>query len=355
MKRALLVAAILGACAACPDDPRAAESTKVVARVGDVEIKEGQLLSALAQRGVPRIPDPSSRLVVAQTVVEGLVEEELLVAGARRAGIQVTDDDVEREIRARAEGYPTGMFPRVLVAEQLTIDDLRAKVRRRLLGDAFLHARLATLPPVPEEDVRAVYAAKVAGVVRPPAVRARQILLRTEEEAKHLLGELRAKKTTFEAAAQKFSAGPEAQDGGDLGWFAQGELPKVFDLCFLLQKDQISDVVSSEYGFHIFQVVETRAEGPEPFEAARARIEADLQRERRTKAVADVVAELRRTIPVVVNQDAVARVVARIPAPPAEPPAPEPVGEAGSRALDAHGSVDPLKEAPKPSKNGASP
>lgn len=351
MKRAVVV--LVAFLAACPDDPRHAESTKVVARVGDLELKEGEVLSALAQRGVPRIPEPASRLAVARTVVDGLIEEQLLVQGAARAGITVADEDVEREIRARAEGYPTGMFQRVLVAEQLTIADLRAKVRRRLAGDAYLHARLASLPPIPEEDVRAVYAAKVAGVVRPPAVRARQILVRTEEEAQHLVDELRTKKTTFETAAQKFSAGPEAEQGGDLGWFSQGELPKVFDLCFLMEKGRVSDVVASEYGFHVFQVVDTRPAGPEPFDAARPRLEADMQRERRTAAVAEVVAELRKSMPVVVNEAALARVVARLPAPPEEPPSVERAGEASARALDAHGSIDPLKEAPKPPKNGA--
>ncbi len=343
----------------CPADPRDAEETKVVARVGESEIKEGQLLSVLAQRGVPRIPDLASRKVVARTILDGLVEEELLVVGAARAGINVSDDDVEQEIRSRAEGYPAGMFQRVLVAEQLTIDDLRAKVRRRMLGDAFLRARLASAAQVKDADVRARYEADVKAVVRPPAVRARQILVRTEEEAEHLVEELRLKKTTFESAAAKYSAAPEAHQGGDLGWFAAGELPQVYDLCFLLEPGQVSAVVASEFGFHIFQVVDRRTEGPEPFESARARLEADIGRERQTAAMKAVLDELKSTNPVVVNDKAVGRVVARLPKAVAEPMASAMNGrlENTAPALDSDGQTDPLKEAPKAAKNpaGAAP
>jgi peptidyl-prolyl cis-trans isomerase C/foldase protein PrsA len=277
------------------------------------------------------------------------VEDELLLQGAKKASISVSDDDVEREVRANAEGYPAGTFARMLVAEQLTLEAYRERVRRRLVEESFLRARLAQLPPLTDEEVRARYESTVSKVERPEAVHVRQVLLHTREEASHLLEQIRKKTLSVEVAARKFSAAPEADTGGDLGWFARGELPDAFDECFALDPGTISDVVESKYGFHIFQILERRDAGVEPFESARERIEADLARERQTQLVDTLLVELRRELPVVVNEAALDRVVALLPPATSMPVAPHNETDENSeaRALDAHiQSNETLREAP---------
>ena len=346
----LLLVAAVAVATACPADPRDKEKTHVLARVGDVEIKDATLITALAQRGTARIADQEQRLAVANTVLDEVIDQELLLAAATKSGISVRDDEVDRELRARSDGYPPGTFQRLLNAEQLTIAELRDQVRRRLVQDAFLRARLAEAEPISEAELQARFDATLKDKKVPEQVRARQILLKTSEEAVHVLTELRTRKISFEAAALQYSAAPDAEDGGDLGWFAKGDMPDAFDVCFNLEKNTISDVVASSYGFHIFQILDRREERPETFDGARARIEEELMRDRQTEQHAKLLTELRAATPVMVNREVLARVVTMLPAPPAEPTALAPE-DATARALDSHESaIDPVPEVERPDR-----
>ncbi len=342
----LALVLVLGALA-CPGDPRDREKTHVLARVGDVEIKDTVLITALAQRGTARITDPTQRLAVAATLLDSAIEDELLLAAAAKSGIAVRDDEIDRELRARTDGYPPGTFQRLLTAEQLTIAGLRERVQRRLIQDAFLRARLAEEPPLTEAELQARFDATLKEKKVPEQVHARHILLKTSEEAAHVLAELRARKIGFEAAAHQYSAAPDAEDGGDLGWFARGDMPDAFDICFNLENNTISDPVGSSYGFHIFQVLDRRAERAETFDGARARLEEELLRERQTERYAKLVAELRAATTVTVNREVLEHVVAMLPTAPVEPSVVMPE-DATARALDSHESaIDPVPELPK--------
>jgi peptidyl-prolyl cis-trans isomerase C/foldase protein PrsA len=317
---------------ACPADPR--RDTRVpIATVGDVTLDEARILPVLAQRGVARVVDGAARQAVTARIVADLVDEELLLQAAARGGVTISAEAVDREVRARAEGYSPGTFQRVLTAEQLTVDAYREGVRRRLVVDQFLRRHFATLPAVTDADVAARYAASSAAMQRPPEVRVRQVLVRTAEEARHLRGEIADGRLSVEDAARRFSTGLEAENGGDLGWFAQGGMPPAFDVCFALDKGAISDVVASDYGFHIFQILDTRPARVEPLAAVRDHLVDEIVRERQSTAAAALLDELRRASPVAMADDGIDRLVALLPVAPVTPAE---VIEQGGHALDSH-------------------
>lgn len=339
---ALCAAAVLPA---CPADP-SRKNRDPVAIVGSVVLDEAAVLPTLAQRGVARVIDNGERELVIREIVEQLVDEELLSQAAVKAGVTVPEEAVDREVRNRAEGYVTGSFQSVLTAEQLTLDAFRTGVRRRIAQDAFLRLRMAGLPAITPEEIQARYDSAWATVKKPPQVRARQVLLRTAEEAKHVLGEIQTRKTTTEQAAHKYSVGLEADVGGDLGWFAQGEMPKVFDICFLLEPGQISEVTASDYGFHIFQVVDKRPERIEPLSTVREQIGEDLLRERQSAAVASILADLRKETRVEIKKNGVAHLAVLLPV--VKAPATAVIDEGNARALDSHDDgVDPIPPLPR--------
>lgn len=342
----LQVAALVCGVAACPRDP-GAKREQPVAVVGDVVIDDRRTLAVLAQRGVARVAGDAERAVVIAQVVEQLVDEELLLRGAAAAGVTVDDEAIEREVRARGEGYGAGGLQDVLTAEQLTISAFRESIRRRLVQDAFLRTKFAALPAVTDADVAERYERDYASKPTPPQVRVRQVLLRTAEEARHVLGEVQTRKITVEGAAQKYSIGLEKDAGGDLGWFAQGEMPKVFDVCFVLEPGQVSEVIASEFGFHILQVIDRRPERVEPLAAVRERIASEIVAERQSTELARVVAELRKSTPVTVDEGLVSALAARLPPPPATPSlAPEEGSHA--KALDSHDDgIDPIPPLPR--------
>lgn len=311
--RTPLMLALVLLTSACPDDPREQAMRETVARVGDRFVTRGRMLAELTWSGVARSESKETRRALARELLDRVVESEVFLVAAQRKGITIDVDDVTREVRRAADGYPPGTFERMLIAEQMTPALFEERVRRRMTIDAFLRAELDPGRPIAESDIAARYEARRDDAMRPEQVLARQILVKTEEEAAHILRELRAKRTTFEDAARRFSDAPERDDGGRLGWYARGELPDVFDVAFVLSPGQITDVIASQYGFHIFELLEKREKGIDSLEAATPRIEAELRREREERETAALLTRLKGQIPVLIDERALAEVVESLP------------------------------------------
>ena len=89
-------------------------------------------------------------------------------------------------------------------------------------------------------------------------VHALHILVKTEQEAKEILSELK-RGSTFERLAQMKSNCPSGKKGGDLGWFGRGQMVRPFELAaFGLKKGEISEPVKTEFGWHVIKVLETQ-------------------------------------------------------------------------------------------------
>ena len=344
--RAHVAVALAVIATACPADPRDKAKSAIVATVGDEPMFESELLAALAQHGTARIVDPAARMTVARAILDDIITARLMLQAAEQAGIAVRSDDVEREVRSRSDGYPVGTFQRLLIAEQLTLSQFQDKVRRRLLQDAFLRVRLAQAPAITEEEIKSRFQDTFKEQKVQEQVRARQILVKTAEEATHILEQIRTRKLSFEVAAQKFSTAPDADQAGDLGWFTRGDMPDVFDVCFNLDKGTISDVVISDYGFHIFQIVDRRDEHKETLESARERLEQEIVRERQDEAYKKLMADLRQNSKVTIRDEAFDRVVSLLPPAPITPTERRPE-ETNARSLDSLPSlIDPVPPVP---------
>lgn len=304
--------------AGCPADPRDRAPPTVVATVGETEILRPSFVGELSRAGVARIADLDKRRKLAREVLDRMIRQELLFQAATTAGVEVDAHEVQRALERAADGYPPGMFQRVLHAEQLTLEQYEQRVRRRSVIEKYLRERFAKLPAPSEEEMLARFQQSSAQQLRPERVRARQILVRTEEEARHVLSQLRRGSLAFEEAARRHSESPEKAKGGDLGWFARGQMPPVFETCFSLENGKVSDVVASEFGFHIFQVTDRQEAGPEPFEEARRRIEVELSQERQEQDLMAHAEELRAATQVVISEPAFAAALAQLPEGPFE-------------------------------------
>ncbi|WP_439113371.1 SurA N-terminal domain-containing protein [Hydrogenophaga sp.] len=109
------------------------------------------------------------------------------------------------------------------------------------------------------------------------------------DKAAALLAQVKAAPQTFAEAAKANSQDPgSAVNGGDLDFFARGAMVKAFeDAAFALQKGAISDLVETEFGFHIIQLTDIKAPPQRSFEGMRAEIELDLKKQQAQKLFAD--------------------------------------------------------------------
>ena len=122
-------------------------------------------------------------------------------------------------------------------------------------------------------------------------VRARHILVESEEEAKALLDQLKSG-TDFATLAKEKSKDPGAAEGGDLGYFTKEQMvPEFAEVAFRMYPGQLSNPVKTQFGWHIIKLEDKRAKRPPEFEKVKDQIEAYLAR----KAQSDFIAKLRQT------------------------------------------------------------
>jgi peptidyl-prolyl cis-trans isomerase C len=243
------------------------------------------------------------------SVLDDLVARTLLLQQARARGIEVAPDQVDRAFLAIRAEYAGTAFDDLLAQERLSVADLRARLREQITVERLFREEVLSRVEVPDEDVARYFAEHPAEFDEPERVHARQIVTRTREDAARLRDEVRRKPASFPDVASRASIAPEARRGGDLGWFGRGQgMPEVFDVCFKLSPNAISDVVPSPFGFHVFQVVEKKPPSRRTFEQARPAIAARLLRERRARAQEDYVAALRAHAKIQIDTAAVASV-----------------------------------------------
>ncbi|MDO9483292.1 MAG: SurA N-terminal domain-containing protein [Hydrogenophaga sp.] len=173
----------------------------------------------------------------------------------------------------------------------------QADVEYLVLDAAALQKSIA----LAEADVRAYYdqnAVRLSGneerrashillTLAPDASAADKAVVR--EKAAALLAQVKAAPHTFAEVAKANSQDPgSAINGGDLDFFARGAMVKAFeDATFALQKGAISELVESEFGFHIIQLTDIKTPPQRSFGEMRAEIEAELKKQQAQKQFAD--------------------------------------------------------------------
>jgi peptidyl-prolyl cis-trans isomerase C len=238
-------------------------------------------------------------------VLDDTVDRLLLLQEARARSLGVAQDQVERAfLRLRAD-YPGTHFDDMLAQEKLSAAELRARLKDQLTVERLFAEEVFPRVQVADDEVQRWYDEHAADFDEPERVRARQVVVRTREEAARVREELRKRPQAFAEVARRASIAPEGRAGGDLGFFGKGSgMPEVFDVCFKLPLQQISDVTPSPYGFHVFQVVERRPAARRPFAEAKAGIREKLLREKRARAQLDWLAALRQKAQIQIDQKA---------------------------------------------------
>jgi peptidyl-prolyl cis-trans isomerase D len=206
-----------------------------------------------------------------------------LPADKFREGINVSDADVAKYFDDHKETYriPEKRKIRFLVVDQ---EALRAKVS------------------VTGLQIERAYNDNIQQYQTPEQVRASHILLKTEgkddaavkKEAEDILAKLKAGADFAELAKQKSEDEASAKKGGDLDYFGRGQMVPEFDtVAFSLQPGQMSDLVKSQYGYHIIKVVDKKPAATKPLTEVRAQIEDQLkwdQAQTQAQKIADQVA-----------------------------------------------------------------
>lgn len=306
----ILAATLAAGCGKCGGGAQGVPPPKTVAVVNgepisaDAVARELRDAQAGAEGGAQAAGD-----VLRKRVLDDLVDRALLLQQAHARSIVVGQDQVERAfLRLRAE-YPGGHFEDLLAQERLSQAELKARLKEQLTLERLFEQEVFPQLHVVDAEVERYYAEHGAEFQDPERVRVLQIVVATKDEAQQIRDRLRVHPQTFAEVARKSSIAPEGKSGGDLGFIGKGSgFPEVFDVCFTLPPNTISDVTPSPYGFHIFKVVEKKPAQRRPLEQARAAILEKLGRDQRTAAQAEYVAALRKRAQITVDTKTLAAV-----------------------------------------------
>ncbi len=261
-------------------------------------------------------------LMTEQRVVNQLIVQELLEQEAAKRGIKVTNKDVDAAMKKVIDQM--GGRDRLLevlknngVSVAQFKKDLKNQVKMQKLADSAGNIK------VTDKDCENFYKQNPDKFKNPDKVRASHILIganpfQISEEIKSqskkqisdkdlkakvnaklaekraladkLDKELKADKTKFAEYAKKYSEDPgSAQRGGDLGFFAKDQMvPEFSNVAFSAKPDSISDVVQTQFGYHIIYVQDRRAAGITPYEKAKSGIKDHLVMEKQVKALDDL-------------------------------------------------------------------
>jgi peptidyl-prolyl cis-trans isomerase D len=248
-------------------------------------------------------------------IFENAVRDEIVVDKLRAVltdWVAVTDKEVEQEYRVRNDKVKLAVIPFLAdnfrAAATATDDEVAAyfnahqtdftipekrKVRYLLIDVDAMRTKIA----VSEGDIQRAYNENIAQYTAPEQVRASHILLRTEgkDEAvvkakgEELLKQIKSG-ADFAELAKKNSEDPgSAPNGGDLDYFGRGRMVPEFDQAvFAMEPGQVSDLVKTQFGYHIIKVVDKKPAATKTLAEVRQQIQDQLAYERAQTQAADL-------------------------------------------------------------------
>jgi len=236
-----------------------ADDKTVLAKIGDVEITEGEVSMA----GIDLDPQfaklpPEQRKLAA---IAALIDIKAMAIKGEQAKLDQTD------------AFKTRM----------------SFLRDRALHNAYFESEV--INKVTDEEVRARFEKEIAGTPQQNETRARHILVKTEEEAQEIIKQLDGG-ASFEELAKSKSGDGSAAQGGDLGYFGAGQMVPEFEKAAmeLAVGAYTKAPVQTQFGFHVVKVEDKRAKQPPEFEKVKAQVKDVVLQEsyvKRVKAIRD--------------------------------------------------------------------
>ncbi len=238
-------------------------------------------------------------------VLERLVNRELMLAEAGRRGIRLSAAEVERALAPASAGMPAREFEATL-AEAGTDRERWRRAAERDLTIQKLQEQIGAAVTVSDREIDDWIARHRERAPLPEEVRASQILTRSEADALEARLQILGG-ATFADVARRVSLSPDAERGGDLGYFSRGQMPPEFEeVAFALALGRLSEVVETPYGFHLFLVTDRRPARPRSAADERLAVRATLLAEKREEAFRAWLAEARGRAKIRVNRTHVA-------------------------------------------------
>jgi peptidyl-prolyl cis-trans isomerase C/foldase protein PrsA len=315
--RAVAFWALVALCLAACSKRKASPADEGVVATVDGEVLSRVELERELARELPSIEttaaaqDAEQLGPFKQALLQTMIERTLLLRAAKEANVVVSAEEVDREVMRISADYSADGFNEILAQGQLSLAELKQKTGVLLTIQKLFLEHVYPRVAVTEEEIHTYYDQHLRDFEEPEQVHAAQIVVKGIDDARRVQVQLRAGKK-FADLARKYSLSPDARLGGDLGFFPRGVMPPQFDeVVFKLGVNQVSDVVSTDYGFHLFKVLDRKPARKRELHKVRYQVEQRLLTQKRQEAQQEYVNALKRKAVIKINEATMSAIKAK--------------------------------------------
>ena len=242
----------------------------ILASFGDQTITLGEFNQIWEE-----VPEEYKLQLDKSMVLDQMISEKLLIQEAKNMGLE-KDNDVLEQIK---------------------------KMTEQILVQVLIEREILDKIDVNDEEVSEYYGQNKDNFTEKEQVHLYNILLESEEEAQDILEQLKAGGDFSEIAIEK-SAGPSAAQGGDLGYLTKGTIiPEIEEVVFALELEELSEVIKTDFGFHILKITEEKPESVKTLEEVKEEIIQTLLPTKQNKAFENLLEELKGKAEIEINEE----------------------------------------------------
>lgn len=292
-----------------PPKPMPAQLPDVLARVNGQSVTKTEfdrLVKNMEMSAGQPIP-ADRRDEILRRALDQLVTYAVLTQETKNRNISVTDAEVDANLKQMQSQFPNeAEFKKALESRGMSLDQLKSDARTDMSITKMMDAEVATQPAPTDAQVREFYDKNPDKFKQEEQVRASHILFRVDEKATEAeKKKIRAQAdavlkeakggANFGELAKKYSADGSAQQGGDLNFFTKDAMVPAFaDAAFALQPNQISDVVTTQFGYHIIKVTERKPASTVAYETVQDRIREFLTQQQKQQRAESFIEGLKK-------------------------------------------------------------
>ncbi len=237
-----------------------------------------------------------------------LIDDKLVEQAAERGGLTATEREIDNAIEdvKKRNNIDQETLLMTLKDSGISYSDYREKLKRDITQVKLINREVRAKISMDDDEVAEFYKKNREKFALPLEVRLRLILLpvppsASDEERKKartqgekLLKRLK-KGGDFALIASRFSRGPNAENGGDIGYIKKGDIdPVLEEVAFGLNPGEFSDLVSTSLGFVIVKVVDKKGGGITPFKDVEEKVKDLLMKKKEEEAFNDLIEDMRK-------------------------------------------------------------
>jgi len=279
----------------------------LIARVNKTEIKRSDLENAIQGYAIDQLRKTADQLSdqeltdLRELALEKLLARELIYQEALLYGIIAGEEEIDEEKYKIIANFPSeDEFYTTLEKAGIDAITYHRMLRQDISVNLMSDKKIADLPEPSEAEIKDLFEKHPEKMLRKGRVRACHILAKlTEEKQEQALLKIKelqeqVNADNFAELAQQHSDCPSSTSGGDLGWFRKGDMVQQFEeVAFSLEVGAISDVVTTQFGYHLIKVIDREEDTPLSLEEARPQIIKVLKTEAAAIMLKNWVAELK--------------------------------------------------------------